>query len=501
MLGPRLTSLSPARLVGLLAVSQVLVWTLAPALTHSSPPLDVVEGYMWGREWVIATYKHPAMPGWILEISRILTGAVGWPAYLASQVCVTSAFLLVFLLGRDLLGAEAGAAATFLLIGVGYYAWPTPEFNHNVLQLPFWAGLPLALWRAVDRRSLTYWLIAAACGAGGLYAKFSMALLLVAAAGWILYDPRSRRALASPAPWIGLVLFLVMIAPLVSWLVAHDFLPLHYAASRAAQYKHESVGIFLLNVLLNLSGAVVMLAIAGLIGPWARSAANPKFPLQAPHSLDTRALQFLLVFTVAPLALAMLGAVIMGSNLRGAWGSPMFNFIGLLVIALTFDRFGPKALKRIILSTAVVLAVVPVGYALVVLFKLPLTDRPLRVNWPQGEISERMRGIWARETHHPLRIVSGDDWIAGLVGLTAKDEPSIYTEGNRVLSPWITPKRLEGEGMLIVWDAQTNRIPHDLRSLVASQPARQERFTWPLSASGPDLVIGYAIIAPNQRPN
>ena len=112
-----------------------------------------------------------------------------------------------------------------------------------------------------------------------------------------------------------------------------------------------------------------------------------------------------------------------------------------------------------------------------------------------------MSGIWARETHHPLRIVSGDDWIAGLVGLTGKDDPSIYTEGDRVLSPWITPKRLEDEGMLIVWDANTNRIPDQLRSLVASQPAQQERFKWPLSAGHSDLVIGYAIIAPQQRPN
>jgi hypothetical protein len=65
-------------------------------------------------------------------------------------------------------------------------------------------------------------------------------------------------------------------------------------------------------------------------------------------------------------------------------------------------------------SAAVLLTVIPIGYTLVVLFRLPLTDKPLRVNWPQAEISERMTGIWARETQHPLRIVSGDAWIAGL---------------------------------------------------------------------------------------
>jgi hypothetical protein len=50
---------NPDTLVGLLVAGQIVAWTLAPSLTHLVPPLDVVEGYMWGREWVIATYKHP----------------------------------------------------------------------------------------------------------------------------------------------------------------------------------------------------------------------------------------------------------------------------------------------------------------------------------------------------------------------------------------------------------------------------------------------------------
>ena len=65
---------NPTALVGLLVAGQIVAWTLAPTLTHVVPPLDVVEGYMWGREWVIATYKHPALPSWVLEATRILTG-------------------------------------------------------------------------------------------------------------------------------------------------------------------------------------------------------------------------------------------------------------------------------------------------------------------------------------------------------------------------------------------------------------------------------------------
>ena len=44
----------PTTLVALFVALQIVAWTLAPALTHTSPPLDVVEGYMWGREWVLA---------------------------------------------------------------------------------------------------------------------------------------------------------------------------------------------------------------------------------------------------------------------------------------------------------------------------------------------------------------------------------------------------------------------------------------------------------------
>ena len=84
---------SPAALVSLLIVGQIVAWTLAPALTHSAPPLDVVEGYMWGREWVIATYKHPALPSWALEASRLATGAVGWPAYFVSQLFIAATFV------------------------------------------------------------------------------------------------------------------------------------------------------------------------------------------------------------------------------------------------------------------------------------------------------------------------------------------------------------------------------------------------------------------------
>lgn len=489
---------NPTALVALLVAGQIVAWTLAPVLTHYAPPLDVVEGYMWGREWVIATYKHPALPSWALEASRLATGAVGWPAYLVSQLFIAAAFIFAFLLGRDLMDPRRAAAGTLLLTGIAFYAWPTPEFNHNVAETPFWAALPWALWRAVERRGLAWWALVGALGAGGLYAKLTTALLLVTLAAWILWDARAQKCLATPGPWLGLAVFVALAAPLAIWLVTHDFAPLRYAAARSAQLREGGGGgvpVFLLNVLLNLAGFLAMLAIAGLIEPRRRRDAGDA-GAAPPPPVARRARDYLIVLTAGPLLLAIVAGLIAGANLKSAWGSSMFNLAGILAVALTCERFDSSALRRIAVSAAVVIVVVPSAYALVLTAGPSRAGAPLRVSWPQAEISKRFAAIWTRETGRPLRIVAGDDWIAGLVGVTAKDRPSILSRGSPALSPWITPDRLEREGMLIVWDVKTGRIPEPLRALVAARPVRQERFMWRRSKDRGDLVIGYAIVPP-----
>ena len=94
--------------------------------------------------------------------------------------------------------------------------------------------------------------------------------------------------------------------------------------------------------------------------------------------------------------------------------------------------------------------------------------------------------------------MAGSDWIAGLVGISAPDRPSLLSKGDRALSPWISAERLRREGMLIVWDAGSPRVPQALSKIVAEHaglPAREEHFTWP-GLEGGDLAIGYVIVAP-----
>lgn len=478
----------PTALVALLVAWQVVAWTLAPSVSHTAPPVDVVESYMWGREWVLATYKHPAMPAWALEASRIVTGAVGWPAYLVSQLFIAATFVLVFLLGRDLLGPQRAAAGTLLLTGIFYYSWPTPEFNHNIAQLPFWAGTAWALWRAVERRSALWWALAGAFAAGGLYAKLATVLLLAAAAAWILLDVRARGCLATAGPWIGLGVFLALAAPLGLWMARHGFVQLDYLAQRTHYTKPFAVPRFLLGGLATLSVLLAMLAVARLI-PLKRGEVAGASP-----PADRRAVLFLAVLNAGPPLFAVGAAALAGAGLKPTWASSMFNLAGLLAVALTAGRFNLDALRRIALFAAALLVVLPLAYAIVVGVIPRGTAPPLRQQWPRAEIAERMAGIWTRSTGAPLRIVAGENWIAGLVGLTHKDRPSLLSNGDVKYSPWISQARLEAEGMLVLWDQE--KIPLELHPYIVPHlpVAKLERFRSRTSTR--EILVGYLIVPP-----
>ena len=491
--------LTPTQLVLLFGAAQIVLWTLAPALTHTAPPIDVAEGYLWGREWVIATYKHPALPSWFLESSRLLTGTTGWPAYLTSQLFIAATFGLVFALGCDVMGRERAAAGTLLLAGVTYYMWPTPEFNHNIASAPFWAGVVLMLWRAVESGRGQWWVLLGSFAAASLYAKLSAAFLLVPVAAWILLDTRARAGLATPGPWLGLAVFAILVVPLALWLVQHDLSPLRYAAQRSLGLPAYQLPLFLLDTAANLVPVVVMLIIAKMLGPWGGDSLE-RGRWQAIHgAISTRAKHFLLLLTLGPFVLAVFVALLSRAGLKTAWGSSMFNTVGLLAIAMTAERYTPNALRRIALSAASLLVMVPLGYAIVVRFD---AHRPsgssLRVNWPQRSIAERLGDVWARNSNQPLRIVAGNPWLAALVALSHKDAPSILTNGDLTLSPWISGNRIEREGLLAVWDAGNKVIPPALLPLIESARMGEEKFALGGGEGGREVLIGYAVVPPKR---
>ena len=126
-------------------------------------------------------------------------------------------------------------------------------------------------------------------------------------------------------------------------------------------------------------------------------------------------------------------------------------------------------------------------------FHMPI--KLARVQWPQAEIAARFQSIWSRVTRGlPLRIVTGPNWMAGLVGLTTPGEPSILNGGRLDRSPWVSLDRIEREGMLIVWDGDEEKLPVSLERYRGHHPSGTERFKVPGRTS--DVVIHWIVVLP-----
>lgn len=475
----------PAHVVAALCAAQALLWTLAPALTHSAPPLDVVEMLVWGREWVVATYKHPNLPGLLLEAARRLSFGALWPVYAVAQLCVVASFVAVYLLGCDLLGKGRALAGTLLLTGVFYYSWPTPEMNHNLVQMPLWAWTCLALWRSAQGGRIVWWLLLGVFAGLSLWAKYSSGLLLAAAGLWMLADVHARAHLARIGPWAALAVFAIVAAPQAQFLVATDFLPFDYALARAGSGRAGGPLSFLLTQVADHAVLLLMALSAGLFGKGAA-----RLPPE-----EARARRFLLVMGLLPALLAALMAAATGMGLKDMWGMPMFNLSGLLLLALLPGRFDGRRLVRVAAAAGLLVALVPAIYAASVMFRAERSDKPSRAVWPQEEIASRLLRGYAAATGDMPHIIAGPVWEAGLVALAAPGIPSVSVDGDEQKSPWVPRDDLSRKGALVLWRTDSEPAP-GLAALAAGHELRRETFRWSRSATARPIRISWAAIPP-----
>lgn len=437
----------PERALWTLMAAQLAFWTLAPAFSHSAPPLDVVEMYAWGREGVVATFKHPNLPGLVLEGVRRITGVAGWPGYLVSQIFICTTFWAVFALGRELMDERRALAGVLMLTGVYFFSWTTPEFNHNVAQMPLWALIALFLWRAGTHAGLLNWILLGLFAGLSLWAKYSSAMVLAPAALWLVWDSEARKRLLTPGPWLALLVFIGVAAPQALWLVEYDFLPFEYAARRSGDGGPLAALEFLLTEIANHLPLIILIWAAGFFGKPADG---------APPKPEQRALRFLLLIGLGPVALTVLAGVF-GAGLRASWGMPMFNLSGLIIVALLSNKLSAARLGRLAWGAGILIVVVSGLYFAHMRYGAAFTNDPLRGNWPQASVSRALEDAWSEETGGaPLRIVAGDIWTAGLVGMSDREPPSVLINGDLTISPWITHEGLRRAGALYVWQEGSN---------------------------------------------
>ncbi len=212
------------------------VWTALPALLYANLPLDLIEALTYGRQWQLGYDKLPPLPWWLVEIMHRAFG-VDAAYYALAQAAVIVAFVAVWATARPLVGATGALVAVLIIDGMHYFQYTAVKFNHDVIQLPFWALAGYAFHSALKRGRFAHWLLLGFALGSALWAKYFVVVLAAPYALFLVFDRDARRALATPGPWLALIVALVIAAPHVVWLFQTDFLPLAYAEHRASDVR------------------------------------------------------------------------------------------------------------------------------------------------------------------------------------------------------------------------------------------------------------------------
>ena len=482
------------------------LWTLLPCWSSPNAPIDVIEGYAWGREWLMGTYKHPPMQAWWLEVFAWATGRAAWAHFLASQVAVVIAFWAVWQTGRRIVGATQALIGALLLEGVIYYNFTSVEFNPNVLQLMFWALAGWSFHRAVKDNRLTDWLLLGVWGAGGLYSKYSTALLLATFVVLMILRPEARRRLKNVGPYLALAVTFLLFLPHLVWLTQHDFMPFTYVKERLhsaepATHYFTPPAFFplvLLSPIVFVVGQLLALLPASLLF---LVLLNVQPERRATGRINKFDRTFLAAVTFAPTILTLLMAVGFGFKTHDMWGAPFFNFAGLWAL-VRFYPAGAGIDRRFVIAWGIVFCAGLLGLAGGNVLAPHINHKPLRVHFAGAALAQAVTAEWHKRYNVPLDYVIGDVWVAGNIAYYAPERPHVFLDANPAISPWINPDDVRHKGAVIVWcldhcghrgDLNPDHLPELFPRLELQKPLTLPQQT---SADTPAAVIGWAILPP-----
>ncbi len=446
------------KIFSLFLALHVFCWTLIPTLLQRNAPLDVMEGFVWGREWQWGYYKHPPLQAWLLEAAGYLFGPSGFGYFGLSALCSGLAIWAVYRTGT-MLGDRIRALLAALLAGlILYFNFLSTEFNPNTLTLAIWALTGWAFAGALLQQKKFYWFMLGILFAAGYYAKYSTALLHFSLFLFLIAQKDARRVLLTPWPYLAVLLGAALLAPHVLWLYEHNFMPFTYAASRAGSATNALDHIYF--PLKFTASQVLALAPAILLAfpiLWPSKTVTSYHCAQDPLRKD-----LLLWLAFGLLILAFVISLGTGEKFRDMWGMPFLSFIPLWIayqpLRLSDTRL---AIFSILWTTLFTLAMT--AFAVNLLYAPQLGFKPLRGHFPGADLSQKIRAAWQKQTGTPLTYIISDAWLGGNVALYAPDfasRPHVFIDGDAAISPWIDPEDVKTKGGVLLW--KEGEIPKNL---------------------------------------
>ena len=223
------------KIFNLFLITHLVVWVLIPSYSNINLPLDTIEALAWGTNLSWGWDKHPPLSVFFPEIFYQIFGSQDWVYYLLSQIFIIISFIYVFKLAKEFLKSELLALTSVLLLeSIFFYNFTSPEFNVNVCQMPFWALTVYYAWQSFKKDKTKDWILFGIFAALGFLSKYLFIYLLISLDVFFIYYYFYKFKKFNYRSLIPLAVFILVIAPHLSWLIDNDYKTITYGLKRTS---------------------------------------------------------------------------------------------------------------------------------------------------------------------------------------------------------------------------------------------------------------------------
>ncbi len=395
--------------------THLILWTVVPTITNSNLPLDTIEALAWGSNLDWGFNKHPPLSAFFPEVFFQIFGPQDWAYYFLSQIFVVTSFFIIFKLSHEIFNdGTLSLLSVFLIEGIYFYNFTTPEFNVNVCQLPFWCLTVYYTWKIYNSKKVELYdcILLGAVAAFGILSKYLFIYLLVAIDllfAYLIFFKKSKKF--DFKYLVSLEVFFVILIPHIIWLFNNDFITIKYGFARAGLDEGQMINHLKYPLIFTLKQIGILIPFLILV--WLLIKKIPK-----KLNLKDEKLLFLIFINVVPFVLVFMTALITGSKIRTMWMTPFYLFFGTLIIYLLKDQINIKKLNSFLITFIFLFLLSPILYGYV---SISQTDK--RTDYPGRDIAIKVQMAWYEQHDEPIKYVLGDEWAAGNLSYHINSRP------------------------------------------------------------------------------
>ena len=395
--------------------THLILWTVVPTITNSNLPLDTIEALAWGSNLDWGFNKHPPLSAFFPEVFFQIFGPQDWAYYFLSQIFVVISFFIIFKLSQEILNdGTLSLLSVFLIEGIYFYNFTTPEFNVNVCQLPFWCLTVYYTWKIYISKKIELYdcILLGAVAAFGILSKYLFIYLLVAIDllfAYLIFFKKSKKF--DFKYLVSLEVFFVILIPHIIWLFNNDFITIKYGFARAGLDEGQIINHLKYPLIFTLKQIGILIPFLILV--WLLIKKIPK-----KLNLKDEKLLFLIFINLVPIVLVFMTALITGSKIRTMWMTPFYLFFGTLFIYILKNQINIKKLNSFLIGFIFLFLLSPILYGYV---SISQTDK--RTDYPGKDIAIKVQMAWHEQHDEPIKYVLGDEWAAGNLSYHINSRP------------------------------------------------------------------------------